>query len=200
MQKTVDYYMSPMSPWTYLGHGRLREICALHNATLRIKPIDLGNRIFPATGGVPLGQRPPQRKAYRLVELRRWSARREVPLNLHPAHFPKPADEAARLIIAADLVAGGDAALNLAGRLMRAVWVEERDISDVATLRAIVHEAGLGVDAVFHRVPDAHQVYDSHTQEALDRGVFGVPWYAFGDEPFWGQDRLELLEQALARG
>jgi len=195
----VDYYASLNSPWTHLGAARIEAMCAQHGASLRIWPVDFGT-IFAGSGGLPLPKRPPQRKAYRLVELRRWSARRDVPLNLHPAHFPKPADEAARLIIAADLVAGGDAALNLAGRLMRAVWVEERDISDVPTLRAIVHEAGLGVDAVFHRVPDAHQVYESHTQEALDRGVFGVPWYAFGDEPFWGQDRLELLEQALARG
>lgn len=200
MQKIVDYYMSPMSPWSYLGHGRLRELCARYNASLRIKPVDLGNKIFPVTGGVPLGQRPPQRKAYRLVELRRWSALREVPLNLHPAHFPKPPDEAARLIIAADLVAGQDAALGLAGRLMRAVWTEDRDISDLPTLRAIVHEAGLGVDAVFHRVPDAHQIYEANTQEAIDRHVFGVPWYQYQDEPFWGQDRLEMLEQALARG
>lgn len=200
MDKTVDYYMNPLSPWSYLGHGKLREICARRNAAIRVKPIDLGNRIFPVTGGVPLAARPPQRKAYRLVELRRWSALREVPLNLHPAHFPKPADEAARLIIAAGLVAGADAAFDVAGRMMRAVWVEERDISDVPTLRAIVHEAGLKVDEVFHKVADAHQVYDTNTQEALDRGVFGVPWYVYADEPFWGQDRLELLEQSLARG
>ena len=199
MQKSVDYYMSPLSPWSYLGHGRLRELCALHNASLHIKPIDLGNRIFPASGGVPLGQRPPQRKAYRLVELRRWSALRGVPVNLQPAHFPKPPDEAARLIIAAELVGGADAALDLAGRLMRAVWTEDRDVSDMHTLRAIVHEAGLGVDAVFHRVADAHQIYEANTQTALDLGVFGVPWYVFRDEPFWGQDRLEMLEQALAR-
>lgn len=200
MNKTVDYYMSPMSPWSYLGHGRLLEICALHGADIRIKPIDLGNRIFPVTGGVPLAARPPQRKAYRLVELKRWSELRDVPLNLHPKHFPKPADEAARLIIAAGLVGGDDAAIRLAGRMMAGVWRDDLDLSDTHTLRTLVHEAGLHVDDVFHRVPDAHQVYESNTQEALDRGVFGVPWYVFRDEPFWGQDRLEMLERALARG
>ena len=49
------------------------------------------------------------------------------------------------------------------------------------------------------RIPDTHQVYEANTQEAIDRHVFGVPWYVFRDEPFWGQDRLEMLEQALAR-
>lgn len=199
MEKIVDYYMHPMSPWSFLGHGRLIEICALHNASVRIKPIDVGTRVFPATGGVPLGQRPPQRKAYRLVELRRWAAVREVPLNLQPKFFPRPADEACRLIIAASLGRDDGAAMKLAGALMRAVWCEERDISDEHTLREIVHACGLDVDALFRRVPDAHQIYEANTQEAIDRGVFGVPWYQYGDEPFWGQDRLDMLERALAR-
>lgn len=200
MQKIVDYYMSPMSPWSYLGHGKLREICALHNASIRIKPIDLGGRVFPVSGGVPLANRPAQRKAYRLVELRRWSEMREVPLNLHPKHFPKPADEAARLIIAAGLLHGEEGAMRLAQRLMQGVWKDERDISDPHELRAIVHECAMNVDEVFHRIPEAHQIYDANTQEAIDRSVFGVPWYVYGDEPFWGQDRLELLDRALARG
>ena len=199
MERVVDYYMTPLSPWSFLGHGRLREICALHNASIRIKPIDLGTRVLPAGGGVPLAQRSLQRKAYRLVELRRWSAVRDVQVNLQPKFFPVPADDACRVIIAARLHAGEDAAFALAGNLMKGVWQQERDVSDNHTLRAIVHESGLDVDAVMHRVPDAHQVYEANTQEALDRHVFGVPWYVFGDEPFWGQDRLELLEQALAR-
>lgn len=198
MERVVDYYMTPLSPWTFLGHGRLRELCALQGATIRIKPIDMGAKVLPAGGGVPLAQRSAQRKAYRLVELRRWSARREVPLNLHPRHFPVPADDACRLIIAAGLEAGEDAAFALAGRLMQAVWQQDRDVSDLPTLRAIAHEAGLDAQALMRRIPDTHQVYEANTLEALERQVFGVPWYVFRDEPFWGQDRLELLEQALA--
>lgn len=199
MERIVDYYMTPLSPWTFLGHGRLREICARHGADIRIKPIDMGSRVLPAGGGVPLAQRSIQRKAYRLVELRRWSALREVTLNLQPKHFPVPADDACRLIIAAVLEAGEDAAFALADRLMKAVWQQERDVSDLHTLRAVARESGLDADALTRRIPDTHQVYEANTQEALERHVFGVPWYVFRDEPFWGQDRLELLEQALAR-
>lgn len=200
MDKIVDYYMHPMSPWSFLGHGRLIEICALHNASVRIKPIDVGNRVFPASGGVPLQQRPAQRKTYRLVELRRWAELREVPLILQPKYFPRASDEACRLIIAAATAHDGDAAMKLAGAMMRAVWCEERDLSDEHTLRAIINECGFDADALFLGVPDAHQVYESNTQEAIDRGVFGVPWYQYGDEPFWGQDRLDMLERALGRG
>jgi 2-hydroxychromene-2-carboxylate isomerase len=199
MERVVDYYMTPLSPWTFLGHGRLREICALHNATIRIKPVDMGARVLPAGGGVPLAQRSAQRKAYRLVELRRWSARREVPLNLHPKHFPVPADDACRLIIAAVLEAGEDAAFTFAEALMKGVWQQDRDVSDAHTLRAIAHESGLDADALMRRIPDTHQVYEANTAEALERQVFGVPWYLFRDEPFWGQDRLEMLEHSLAR-
>jgi len=199
MEKFVDYYMSPGSPWTFLGHGRLREICAMHNAQIRIKPIDVGARVFPVSGGLPLAKRAPQRQSYRLVELERWRKLRGVALNLHPKFFPVPADEACRLIIAADQLRGEDAAVRLADHLMRALWVEDRDLNDESTLRAIVHESELEVDAVFRQIPQTHQVYDANTAEAIDRGVFGVPWYVYRDEPFWGQDRLEFLERALAQ-
>lgn len=199
MEKFVDYYMSPGSPWTFLGHGRLREICAMHNARVRIKPIDVGARVFPVSGGLPLAKRAPQRQSYRLVELERWRKLRGVALNLHPKFFPAPADEACRLIIAADQLHGEDAAMRLADHLMRALWVEDRDLNDETTLRAIVRESDLEADAVFLQIPRTHQVYDANTAEAIDRGVFGVPWYVYRDEPFWGQDRLEFLERALAQ-
>ncbi|MCL4747797.1 MAG: 2-hydroxychromene-2-carboxylate isomerase [Burkholderiaceae bacterium] len=199
MQIEIDYFMSPMSPWTYLGHGYLREIAARHNAQVRVKPIDVGSRVFPVSGGLPLAKRAPQRQSYRLVELRRWAELRGVALELHPKHFPVPAEDACRLIIAARLEHDDDAAMRLADAMMRAVWVEQRDISDTATLHEIIHACAMDVQALAHRVPDAHQVFDSYTQEAIDRGVFGVPWYVFRDEPFWGQDRLDLLDHALER-
>lgn len=198
MSKIVDYFMHPQSPWSCLGHDELRRICALHNAQIRIKPIDLGNKVFPVSGGLPLAKRAPQRQDYRFIELARWRVRREVPINLKPRFFPANADTACRLIIAADQLHGTDAALSLAGRLMRATWCEERDVADEHTLRAVLHEAGLPADPMFLAIPQTHQVFDSYTQEAVDRGVFGVPWYVYDGVPFWGQDRLEFLEQALA--
>ena len=154
--------------------------------------------MFPVSGGLPLAKRAPQRQNYRLVELARWRDRREVPIQLHPAFFPANADTACRLIIAADRLHGTDAALDVAGRFMRATWCEERNVADDATLRAVLHEAGLPVDPMFHAIPDTHAVFDSYTQEAIDHGVFGVPWYVFEGIPYWGQDRLEFLERALA--
>ena len=103
MSTTVDYYFTPQSPWTYLGHERFAQIARAAGATVRVLPIDLGGKVFPVSGGLPLGQRAPQRQAYRLLELRRYSDYLHAPLNLKPKYFPVSGDDAARLIIAVDM-------------------------------------------------------------------------------------------------
>src|SRR5712672_3513046 len=135
MAKLVDYYFTPVSPYTYLGHERFLEIAARHGATIAVKPVDYG-RIFPVSGGLPLKQRAPQRQAYRLIELERWSKHLGKALNVKPKFFPVSPDAAAKWIIAAQAHGAGDA-LRLAGALLRAVWAEERDISDEPTLASI---------------------------------------------------------------
>jgi hypothetical protein len=195
--KTLTYFMSPVSPWTYLGHARVVEMARRHQARIVLRPADLG-RVFPQSGGLPLAKRAPQRQAYRLHELARWRAFTGLPLNTHPKHFPVPPDDAARLIIAADLALGTDAALTLAGGLLRAVWAEERNISDADTRVAIVAECGLDAAALSARTHEAANAYEAYTEEAIRAQVFGVPWYVVNDVPFWGQDRLEFVERALA--
>ncbi|MBI3451939.1 MAG: 2-hydroxychromene-2-carboxylate isomerase [Rhodospirillales bacterium] len=197
MTKVVDYYFTPPSPWTYLGHTRFVEIAKRHGAKVNVKPVDLG-RVFPVSGGLPLGKRPSQRLAYRLVELRRWRDFLALPLNLQPKHFPVPMDPGALLVIAADRKELG--ALALAGALMRAVWAEERNVSDADTLKTIAREQGRNADMLLAAAaePETKAIYDAYTQEAIDRGVFGAPTYVYRDEMFWGQDRLDFLDRALA--
>ena len=197
--KSVDYYFTPVSPWTYLGHARFVEIARRHRAAVAVKPIDLG-RVFPASGGLPLKDRPRQRQSYRLVELARWSKYLGIPLNLHPAHFPVRADLASRWILAA-VEQGTDAALALALAFGRGVWVEERNIAECETLAAIATAQHLDVAALDERAnaPDIATRYATLTQEAIDRGVFGAPTYFVGGEMFWGQDRLDFLDRELAK-
>jgi 2-hydroxychromene-2-carboxylate isomerase len=198
MAKIVDYYFSPMSPWTYLGHTRFSAMLARSGAQVQVKPVDFG-KIFPVSGGLPLKQRAPQRQAYRMVELRRFRDHLGVPLNLEPKFFPVPSDDAALLIIAADQQQGASAAMNLAGAILRACWAEERNIGDAQTLAQIAGEQGLNATALRNKTVQARSVYDGYTQEAIERQVFGAPTYVFEGEPFWGQDRLDFLERALAR-
>src|SRR5438552_11301493 len=144
MPKTIDYFFTPVSPFTYLGHERFVAIARKHGAQIVVKPVDLG-RVFAVSGGLPLKQRAPQRQAYRLFELKRWREHLGLPLNVQPKFFPVPADASSKWILAA-LEQGTDAALRLSGAIMRAVWVEERNVADAQTLSAIAHEQGF--DAV----------------------------------------------------
>jgi carboxymethylenebutenolidase len=197
---TVDYFFTPQSPWTYLGHQRLREIARAAGATVRPLPADFG-RIFPQSGGLPLPKRAPQRQAYRLVELARFRESLGVPLNLQPKFFPVPADRAARLIIAVDLRDGAEAALNLTGTVLGGVWADQRNIDDDGDLAQMLAEHGLPARRIEDASsPDVQARYDENTQRAIDAGVFGAPSYVIDGEIFWGQDRLEFVARRLARG
>jgi len=200
MPATVDYYFATVSPWAYLGHARLARLLADTGSAVRVKPMDLG-AIFPISGGLPLGKRAPQRQAYRLVELRRFSDWLGVPLNPQPAHFPVNGDAAARLVIATDTAHGPGAALDLAGRVGAAIWAEQRNVADPAVLAALLAEAGLpaGLLAEADAGPAAER-YAGYTQEATALGVFGAPTYAIDGELYWGQDRLDFVERRLRRG
>lgn len=198
--RIVDYYFSPSSPWTYLGHARFLALAARHGARINVRPVDLTARVFPFSGGLPVKQRPPQRQAYRLVELRRWSASLGVPLHLQPRFFPVATGAASHMIIAADVAQGAGAALQLAGRIMAGVWAEERDIADPETLVAMAVAVGLEGVALLQRSQEREieDRFEGYTQEAISRNVFGAPFYLYRDEPFWGQDRLDFLDRALA--
>src|SRR3990167_1236595 len=115
LSQIVDYYFTPQSPWTYLGHERFAQIARTAGATVRMLPVDLGGKVFPISGGLPLGQRAPQRQAYRLLELQRYSDYLHAPLNLKPRYFPVSGDDASRLIIAVDLHDGTEAAMKISG-------------------------------------------------------------------------------------
>jgi 2-hydroxychromene-2-carboxylate isomerase len=184
--KTIDYYMTPASPWTYLGHTRFAEIVKKHGAAVNVKPVDFGV-IFPQSGGLPLPKRAPQRQAYRLLELKRWKEHLGVPLVVQPKNFPVDAGPAAALICAAT----EDKRMALAGDLLAALWRDERSIADPAVLEELGTRHG-----VTRGDPARYQAF---TQEAMARGVFGAPSYLYRDEIFWGQDRLDFLDRALEK-
>ncbi len=198
MEKTVEYFVAPQSPWTYLGHERFVAIANRNGAQVLLKPADV-NKVFAATGGVPVAQRPPARQAYRLAELARWSKHLGMPLNLHPAFFPVNGEPGARMIIAALQAAGTDQALALLGALGRACWAEEKNIADADNLVASANGVGLdGVQLLERSAGDAVTAeLARNTDEAIAANVFGVPWYRVDGEGFWGQDRLDFVERAL---
>jgi 2-hydroxychromene-2-carboxylate isomerase len=194
---TIDYYFAPQSPWVYLGHARFAAIVKAAGATVSIRPVDLGS-VFPVSGGLPLGKRAPQRQAYRLLELARYSNHLNMPLHPKPKFFPVAGDDAAKIIIAVDIEDGTEAAMRLCAAVFGAVWAQERNVGDPKVLAELVAECGLPErrneqsqsQAVLER-------YEAYTQQAIDVGAFGAPSYVIDGEIFWGQDRLDFVERAL---
>lgn len=192
----IDYFFTPMSPWVYLAGDRLEAIAARQGASIRYVPLD-APALFPRTGGQVLAERHESRKAYRLQELARWSKRLGMKLDLQPFFFPVNPAPASYAIISAQAAGGGDLGA-LVRAFPRAVWAEGRNIADDEVVKAILAENGFDPAVADRGMFTAADVYVRNLEEAVSRGVFGVPFYIVGEERFWGQDRLELLEEYLA--
>ena len=147
MPRQIDYYLSLMSPWTYLGSARFEAMAARHGATVTVWPVDFG-QIFAASGGLPLGKRAPQRQAYRMMELKRWRAHLGVPIKLEPKFFPGNELPAARAVIAVREQQGSASAMKLAHAVLRGVWEQDANVADPQTLAAIIASTGLDAKQV----------------------------------------------------
>ena len=198
MNQTVDYYFSAHSPWTYLGHARFTALAKASGAQIRVFTVDMGGKVFPASGGLPVGQRPAQRQAYRLLELQRFSEFLKTPLKLKPKYFPVNSDDAACLIIAVEMRDGVAAAMRLTQAVLTAVWVRDCNVADPKVLAELLSECGLGPERLEQLDSQAaRERYEANTQAAIAAGVFGAPSYCVEGEIFWGQDRLDFLERKL---
>ena len=197
---TITYYMSLNSPWTYLGSARFAGMAKRHGCKVDIKPARFGE-IFSKTGGLPLPKRSAERRAYRMMELKRWRDQTKLPITLEPKYFPSDEAPGTRLVIAAKLQ--GKDAHALATEIGRALWEREENIAETGVLTAAAKRAGLDADAIEKAGPSAAELdklHDQYTAEALAHGVFGAPSYVLESrEFFWGQDRLEFLDRALAK-
>ena len=194
MKKTVHYFHSLSSPWAYLGWPKFQALIRKHDLGVIVRP----TRIVPPNGGIPLLSRPGARRRYHEVELERWRKRLNMPLVLRPKHYPTQNEFSARMVIAAGQL-GWDA-LALSHALLHALWSEEKDVAD-ATVRAAVANA-LGMDGAkllaMQDTPEIMAAWKAGEREAGDRGVFGTPTWIYKDVLYWGQDRLDFLDEALS--
>jgi carboxymethylenebutenolidase len=197
----IDYYVSLNSPWTHLGAARIEAMAMAHGATMRVYPVDFG-AIFSKSGGLPLPQRSPQRQAYRLQELARWRDHLCIPIQIAPKFFPSSEALTAGCVIGVRETIGDQPAIKLAHAVLKAVWQQEKNPADPATLAGLIGDVGLNADQVLKLGEDPRWAERrlGDTQAALDRNVFGAPSYVIGSDIFWGQDRLEFVERRLARG
>lgn len=198
MTKIIDYYLALISPWACLGHERFVRMAKENDAQVNIIPVDIGN-VFSKTGGLPLTKRSVQRLNYRQMELARWREESGVPINFQPKFFPASDRIAAGMVIS--IVNSGGDALELTGRFLNLVWIEDGDIADEATAIEVANRAGFDGEALLKesQKSEISALYEKNTMDAIKKGVFGAPTYIIDDEIFWGQDRLQFAEKALKK-
>lgn len=199
MARRVTLYFSTISPWAHLSFEPFMALVKAHDLRVDWKPLPL-NALFAETGGLPLAKRAIERQRYRMIELKRWSAKRGRPMNLKPKHWPFDASLADRAALA--LIARGADPAGFVGDVMRGVWEEERDLAAPDTLIRLLGANGFDGSAVLAEAatPEIAAVYEANRREGQEIGVFGAPTFVLDGEPFWGQDRIDLLEEALVSG
>lgn len=193
----IDYFLSVMSPFTYMAGRRLEDIAARHATGITYRPMDI-LALFARTGGKPVAERHPNRQEYRLQDIRRTAAKLGVPINPRPAFWPVNQAPASYAVIAAQAAGGGDLA-GLVHAFPRAVWAEERDIAEDEVIRDILAAHGFDPGLAFSGMLTGAETYAANLEDAVGKGVFGAPFYVTDTgERFWGQDRLEDLDLYLA--
>lgn len=196
MTKTAFFYFTVLSSYAYLAAPRVAEVSARTGASFLFKPMDI-MQVFVASGTTPPAKQPDVRKAYRAADLARVAKAHDMPINLKPAFWPASQNLASGLIIATQ--ESGENPMALTQAILKAVWAEEKNIADEATLMDIAMSCGFeGGDLLALAKTDAVQaVFDANTTEAIEKGVFGSPSFIVEGELFWGQDRLNYVEAAL---
>tara|TARA_B100000989_G_C19390650_1_gene405585 strand:+ start:129 stop:722 length:594 start_codon:yes stop_codon:yes gene_type:complete len=195
----IDYYFSVLSPFTYLGSDKFTNMVNKYNIEVFEKPMDLVGDIFPNTGGLPVPKRHPARQKYRLLELTRISEKLSIPINKQPKFFPpKDPHLPAKFVIASNKMGNK---LNFGNHCLKYLWSLEKDISDYSILREISENLSLNFEEV-KKLALSDEIkleYEKNSKDAIDNDVFGAPSYVLNNEIFWGQDRLDYLEDALKK-
>ncbi|MEN0088487.1 MAG: 2-hydroxychromene-2-carboxylate isomerase, partial [Pseudomonadota bacterium] len=185
--------------FTLLGHDALKAVADKHGKTINYKPMKLFS-VWENSEAVPPAKRAPVRKRYRFVELQRIALQRGIELNLNPAHWPTDPNLADNAAVA--IVAAGGNPHDFIGAICRAVWCEDKNIADEAVVRECLSATGHDAAAMIAAAndPATEALRDANTQAAVEADAIGAPAYVYRGEVFWGQDRVEMLDDMIASG
>lgn len=194
MTKTLEFLFDFGSPTTFLAHRALPGIAQRTGATIDYVPMLLGG-VFKATGNASPAQ-VPAKGAWMNSDLARWAARRGTPYRRNP-FFPI---NTLHLMRGAAGLKDDPRFMAYVDAVFEAMWFEPKNLGDPAEMIPVLARAGVGVDE-FRDLTARDDVKDrlkTATESAVARGVFGAPTFFVGDEMFFGQDRLDFVEEALA--
>ena len=194
MSKTLEFYFDVGSPTAYLAHKRLGQLAQQYKLEVRYMPMLLGG-VFKASGNTSPVAIPAKGKYMLEQDLPRFAARYGVPLSFNP-HFPINTLNLMRAAIAAQQLGCFDAYIN---RVFDAIWVEGKNMGDAQVVSEVLAAAGLDAGPLLARSqdPQVKAALVANTEAAVARGVFGAPTLFMDGAMYFGQDRLDFIEEAL---
>lgn len=191
MSKRVEFFYDYLSPFSYLADTQLPEIARRTGAEIAYRPILMGAIMKSVGNAGPLSI--PSKAAYNIAEFQRWAKRYGVPAQFSP-YFPFNTIRIVRGAIAAQLV-GRFAEFHSAA--FRAIWEQAQDLSKEEALQRLLNEAQ--IDPALIEGDEIKNRLRANVDEAVERGAFGAPTFFVNGEMFWGNDRLDFVEEALMR-
>ncbi|MEO0437862.1 MAG: 2-hydroxychromene-2-carboxylate isomerase [Pseudomonadota bacterium] len=194
LKMNVEFYFDFGSPTAYLANGQLQKLCMQYDAGLVYKPVLLGG-IFKATGNAPPAA-VPAKGVYMNNDLPRFAERYGMLLNFNP-HFPVNTLQLMRGVYAARELG---VASEYIETMFKAMWVDEKNMGEMEVVAEVLGSAGLDAAAIAEKIvqPEIKQALIADTEAAVNRGLFGAPTIFLGEEMFFGQDRLDFVEERLA--
>jgi 2-hydroxychromene-2-carboxylate isomerase len=195
MRKTVEFYFDLGSPATYLAYTQLPKLCAETDSELIYIPMLLGG-VFKATGNASPAMIPAKGR-YMFEDLDRYARRYGVPLKFNP-HFPINTLMLMRAVTGIQL-RQPERFPAFIDCLFKGLWVDGRPLDEPATVAALLSEHGFDPAEVLALTNDetVKTALKDNTETAIKRGVFGAPSMFIGKQMFFGQDRLDFVEEAL---
>ncbi|MEM8941070.1 MAG: 2-hydroxychromene-2-carboxylate isomerase [Pseudomonadota bacterium] len=190
----IEFYFDFGSPTAYLAHWQLGKLKDNYSMELVHRPMLLGG-IFKATGNAPPAA-VPAKGVYMAQDLQRFADRYGASLKFNP-HFPVNTLGLMRGFYVARSLAQESVYLDA---MFSAMWIQEKNMADAEVFASTLSDAGLDAAAFAEKIgtPDVKQALIEDTESAVARGVFGAPTFFIGEEMFFGQDRLDFIEERLS--
>lgn len=194
MSKQVEFYFDVGSPASYLAWTQIARLAERHGAEVVYQPMLLGG-VFKATGNASPASVPAKGR-YTRIDFERFARRYEVPFAQNP-FFPINTMQLMRGAVA---LLDGDQFQPYVDAVFRAIWVEGQNMGDPDVVARVLGGQGFDVAGLLQQIndPAVKERLRQITERAIERGVFGAPTFFVGDEMFFGQDRLDFVEAALA--
>ena len=194
MSKTLEFYFDFGSPTAYLAHKRLQQLSAQYDLLIDYKPMLLGG-VFKATGNTTPVAIPAKGQYMLAHDLPRFARRYNVPLNINP-HFPINTLHLMRAAIAAQRL---DCMPAYVDAMFDAVWVDGKNMGELDVIAQTLADNELDSEALMalSQDPEVKAQLISNTEAAVERGIFGAPTLFMDGEMYFGQDRLDFVEEAL---